>query len=75
MTAEIKRLAGSTPAALIASATLPEERILVAPLRDIAAESERAKLAAPAILAVGAIVGARDALAEAVARLKAEAVA
>jgi uroporphyrin-III C-methyltransferase len=68
-------LALSTPAALIASATLPDERILVATLGDIAAEAGRARLAAPAILAVGAIVGARGALAEAVARLKAEAVA
>jgi len=68
-------LAESTPAAVIASATLPEERILVSTLRDVAAEAARAKLAAPAILAVGAIVAARDALAEAVVRLKAEAVA
>jgi uroporphyrin-III C-methyltransferase len=68
-------LAATTPAAVIASATLPDERILVAPLGKVAAEAERAQLDAPAILAVGAIVGARDALAEAVARLKAEAVA
>jgi uroporphyrin-III C-methyltransferase len=65
-------LAEATPAAVIASATLPEERILVATLRDIAAEAERAQLEAPVILAVGAIV---DALAAAVERLKAEAVA
>jgi uroporphyrin-III C-methyltransferase len=68
-------LAATTPAAVIASATLPDERILVAALGDIAAEAERAQLEAPAILAVGAIVSARDVLAAAVARLKAEAVA
>ena len=68
-------LAESTPAAVIASATLPEERILVSTLRNVAADAAEAKLAAPAILAVGGIVAAREALADAVARLKAEAVA
>lgn len=68
-------LAATTPAAIIASATLPEERILISTLRDVAADAARAKLEAPAILAVGAIVAARDALAEAVERIKAEAVA
>jgi uroporphyrin-III C-methyltransferase len=68
-------LAESTPAAVIAAATLPEERILISTLRDVAAAAARAKLEAPAILAVGAIVAARGALAEAVARLKAEEVA
>lgn len=68
-------LAESTPAALVASATLPEERILISTLGAIAADAVRAKLEAPAILAVGAIVAARDALADAVGRLRAEAVA
>ncbi len=64
----------ATPSAVIASATLPEEQILVSTLGDVAEDVRRSGLAAPAILAIGAIVAARDTLAAAVAALTAEAV-
>jgi uroporphyrin-III C-methyltransferase len=52
-------LAPATPAAIVASATLPEERILVAALDRIAAEADALDLAPPAIVAIGAIVTMR----------------
>lgn len=67
-------LAAGTAAAVIASATLPDERIVISTLGAVAADVQRAGLAAPAILAIGAIVAARDNLAASVATLTAEAV-
>ena len=60
----------ATPAAVIASATTPQERIVVADLGSIAARVEAERIAAPALIVVGAIVALRDellALAEAAA--------
>ena len=52
-------LAAETPAAIVTAATTPQQRVLVAPLGEIAAEAERQGLAAPAIIVVGDIVAMR----------------
>lgn len=52
----------NTPAAIIVSATMPEERILVSTLAQIVEDARRAKLSPPAIVAFGDIVLSRDAL-------------
>jgi uroporphyrin-III C-methyltransferase / precorrin-2 dehydrogenase / sirohydrochlorin ferrochelatase len=49
------------PAALVAQATLPTQRMLRGCLRDIAARAQAAQLGAPALLIVGDVVG-REAL-------------
>lgn len=51
-----------TPAAVIVSATLPEERVLVSTLSRIAADAEDAALDPPAIVAIGGIVTVREQL-------------
>ena len=53
-------LPGGTPAAVIASATLPQQRVLVSSLERIAAESHAADLAAPALVVIGDIVSTRQ---------------
>jgi uroporphyrin-III C-methyltransferase len=55
-------LDGGTPAAVIVSATTPKERILVTTLADIAAAAREENLEPPAIVIIGDIVAARDAL-------------
>ena len=55
-------LPADTPAAVIASATLPGERILVSRLDRIAAAATDAAIAAPAMVVVGGIVAMRDRL-------------
>lgn len=55
-------LAPSTPAAVIASATWPGERVVVADLGTIAARIAGEDIRAPAIIVVGAIVALRDEL-------------
>ncbi len=55
-------LAPATPAAVIASATTPEERIVVADLGSIAARVAAEAIRAPALIVVGAIVALRDEL-------------
>jgi uroporphyrin-III C-methyltransferase len=55
-------LAPSTPAAVIASATWPDERIVVADLATIAARVAEEGVRAPAVIVVGAIVALRDEL-------------
>jgi uroporphyrin-III C-methyltransferase len=55
-------LPAETPAAVIASATLPDERVLVARLDRIAAEAAAAAIAAPAMVVIGGIVAMRDRL-------------
>jgi uroporphyrin-III C-methyltransferase len=52
-------LAPETPAAVIESATTPEERILVARLDTIAMEAEAAGMKSPALIAIGHIVSVR----------------
>jgi uroporphyrin-III C-methyltransferase len=55
-------LTPQTPAAVIASATLPGERILVSELHRIAAEAAALNLESPAIIVTGAIVAIRTEL-------------
>lgn len=55
-------LAPDTPAAVIASATLPEERVLVSTLERIADSAREAGLEAPAMVIVGAVVAMRERL-------------
>jgi uroporphyrin-III C-methyltransferase len=47
----------ATPAAIVAKATLPEERVVVGTLEDIAARAADAGIEGPALLIVGAVVG------------------
>jgi uroporphyrin-III C-methyltransferase/precorrin-2 dehydrogenase/sirohydrochlorin ferrochelatase/uroporphyrin-III C-methyltransferase len=49
-------LPGSTPAAVVASGTTPEERICVAPLAELPARAIRAGLEPPALVVVGRVV-------------------
>lgn len=50
------------PVAVIASATLAEERILISELHRVAAETRELEFEAPAIIAIGAIVPVREKL-------------
>jgi uroporphyrin-III C-methyltransferase len=52
-------LAGETPAAIIASATTPRERILTSSLAKIAVDARRQKIEPPAIVVIGDIVETR----------------
>jgi siroheme synthase len=54
---------GSTPAAVIASATTPKQRVLVSTLEKLAADSRAQKLEPPAIVVIGDIVKLRAELA------------
>ncbi len=55
-------LAAATPTAVIASATTPEERILITTLGEAPDAVERAEIAPPAIVAIGGIVAMREQL-------------
>jgi len=55
--------APTTPAAVVMHGTLPRQRVVTAPLGEIAAAARRAGLGAPAVFVVGDVVGLRDALA------------
>ena len=55
-------LAPGTPAAVIASATTPDERVLVADLASVASRAAAEGIAAPALIVVGAIVRLREEL-------------
>jgi uroporphyrin-III C-methyltransferase len=55
-------LAGATPAAVIASATSPKERVLISTLENLARDSRAQKFEPPAIVVVGDIVAARSQL-------------
>jgi uroporphyrin-III C-methyltransferase len=57
-------LAADTPAAAIASATLAEQRILVATLETLVGEVARAGIEAPAIVVIGRVVASRGRLLE-----------
>jgi uroporphyrin-III C-methyltransferase len=60
-------LPASTPAAVIASATLEQQRVLVSSLERIAADARAANFAAPAIVVIGDIVHVRRQLLDAAA--------
>jgi uroporphyrin-III C-methyltransferase len=55
-------LAPATPAAVIAAATTPDERILISTLARLAADAREQALQPPAIVVVGDIVAVRDRL-------------
>jgi uroporphyrin-III C-methyltransferase len=55
-------LAPRTPAAVIAAATTPDERILVSTLERVAGDAREQNLEPPAIVVVGDIVAVRDRL-------------
>src|SRR5580698_8615850 len=55
-------LAGSTPAAVIASATTPRERILISTLEKLADEARKQEFEPPAIVVIGDIVTMRERL-------------
>jgi uroporphyrin-III C-methyltransferase len=52
-------LDAQTPAAIIASATTPKERILVSPLQNLAADARAQNFEPPAIVVIGEIVNFR----------------
>lgn len=54
--------APALPVAVIASATLPEQRVLVSTLASVAEDVGKAALEPPAIVVIGEIVSARDRL-------------
>jgi uroporphyrin-III C-methyltransferase len=62
-------LAPDEPVAVIASATQAEQRILMSELGRVAAETKALALEAPAIIAIGAIVGVRTKLLALAARV------
>jgi uroporphyrin-III C-methyltransferase len=53
-------LPADTPAAIIASATLENQRVMVSTLERVAADAQREQMTAPAILVVGDIVRVRE---------------
>jgi uroporphyrin-III C-methyltransferase len=55
-------LAATTPAAVIASATTPKQRVLVSTLEKLAADAREQKFEPPAIVVIGEIVGMRSQL-------------
>ena len=57
------------PVAVISSATLPEERILISELHRVAAETRELDFQAPAIIAIGAIVKVRAKLLDLAAKV------
>lgn len=56
-------MAADTPVGIVADATTPRQRVLVTRLDRAAREAAEAGLKAPAIVAIGAIVGVREKLA------------
>ncbi len=58
-------LAASTPAAVVVSATLPEERVLVTTLSRLAEDAAAGGFGAPAVVAIGEIVRMRATLLQA----------
>jgi uroporphyrin-III C-methyltransferase len=61
-------LAASTPAAVIASATLAQQRVLVSTIDCIASDARAANFEAPAIVVVGHVVQVRQQLLDAASR-------
>ena len=52
--------AADTPAAVVQRATLPEQRVVRAPLRDLAETVRREGIEAPAVVVIGAVVAVLD---------------
>lgn len=55
--------AADTPAAVIASGTLPEQRVVTAPLAELASAAQDAQLVSPALVVLGDVVRVRQKLA------------
>lgn len=55
--------AADTPAAVIAAGTLPEQRVVTAPLVELAAAAQDAQLVSPALVVLGDVVRVRQQLA------------
>jgi siroheme synthase len=55
-------LPAATPTAVIAAATLAEERIVISTLDRVAADVRKERIEPPAIVVIGEIVSARDQL-------------
>ncbi len=55
--------AGDTPAAVVANGSTADQRVVTAPLRELAAAASSAQLVAPALIVVGDVVRFRDWLA------------
>jgi uroporphyrin-III C-methyltransferase len=55
-------IAASTPAAVIVSASMPKQRVVVSTLDKLASDARAQKLEPPAIVVIGEIVKLRDAL-------------
>jgi uroporphyrin-III C-methyltransferase len=55
-------IAAATPAAVIASATTPKQRVLVSTLEKLAADAREQKIEPPAIVVIGDIVEMRSQL-------------
>jgi len=51
-----------TPSAIVSAATMPEQRVLISTLGEVADVARRESVAAPAIVAIGAIVALRERL-------------
>jgi uroporphyrinogen III methyltransferase / synthase len=56
-------MSAQTPAAVIEWGTLPRQRVVTAPLHEIAAQAEAEQLGAPSILVVGEVVKLREKIA------------
>jgi uroporphyrin-III C-methyltransferase len=54
--------APDTPSAVVASATCPSERVVTAPLAQIADAAERVQIAGPGLIIVGEVVALRESL-------------
>jgi uroporphyrin-III C-methyltransferase len=67
-------LSGETPAAIIASATTAQQRILVSTLKHLVAEVQANSFEPPAIVVVGGIVAVRERLLELIGESKEKAI-
>src|SRR5262249_62313208 len=75
-TATVLRRGGfppSTPAAIVVSATMLDERIVVSTLHRVAADAQAHQLSAPSIIVIGNIVKVRERLIEAIHMAESEA--
>jgi uroporphyrin-III C-methyltransferase len=63
----------STPAAIVVSATMADQRIIVSTLDRVAADAQEHQLGTPAIIVIGDIVNVRERLIEAVRVAESEA--
>jgi uroporphyrin-III C-methyltransferase len=63
----------STPAAIVVSATMVDERIVVSTLDRVAADAQQHQLGTPSIIVIGNIVKVRERLIEAIHMAESEA--